>query len=262
MPTRAYPIVGTVSWVPTSDGSINILGGWREKHIQSVYVSQLKGVPTYGGAFSGNVQWYAPCAVQLTTAWEAVESAGLLSRVIFWGGSFVPRLIRGSKTKVSNHSFGTAMDINPYENQLGHRPAPVGTYGSVVELVPIFRRYGFRWGGDYRLRKDGMHLEIVTKMKTSDVLDVRVQTQWTLSLAGAVISLRLIDGRTWVALRDVASALRLTITWDGKSITVGDRPYTFPLRNIGGANYTTTVHALRWLDRAYTVDTTLKRIIA
>jgi len=91
--------------------------------------------------------------------WSDWENAGLLAHVLTWAGSFVPRFSRGSTSVLSNHSFGSAFDINVAWNQLGVEPALVGQKGSVRELVPIAHQNGFYWGGHFS-RGDGMHFEV------------------------------------------------------------------------------------------------------
>ncbi len=76
-----------------------------------------------------------------------------------WGGSYVARFIRGSRTKLSNHSWGTAFDINTLQNGLGKRPALGGEPGSVRALVTLANKHGFNWGGHFSGRLDGMHVE-------------------------------------------------------------------------------------------------------
>ena len=59
--------------------------------------------------------------------------------------------------EASNHSFGTAIDINSDFNAQGDTPLPIGVEGSVRELVPIFEDFGFRWGGHFNPPfQDGM----------------------------------------------------------------------------------------------------------
>lgn len=68
-------------------------------------------------------------------------------------GTYNPRMVRGSATKWSNHAFGAAIDLNAEENGFNAKstiPLPV---------IAAFKRQGFRWGGDYRSRKDPMHFE-------------------------------------------------------------------------------------------------------
>jgi hypothetical protein len=73
-----------------------------------------------------------------------------------WGYAF--RMVRGSTDKLSNHSSGTAIDLNATQHPLGK----VGTFPN--EKVPMIRalakKYGLRWGGDYKSRADEMHFEI------------------------------------------------------------------------------------------------------
>jgi hypothetical protein len=73
-----------------------------------------------------------------------------------WGYCF--RNVRGSNDKLSNHSSGTAVDLNATQHPLG----TIGTFPA--EKVPMIRslakKYGLRWGGDYKGRIDEMHFEI------------------------------------------------------------------------------------------------------
>lgn len=73
-----------------------------------------------------------------------------------WGYAF--RMVRGSTDKLSNHSSGTAVDLNATKHPLGK----AGTFP--LEKVPMLRalakKYGLTWGGDYKNRKDEMHFEV------------------------------------------------------------------------------------------------------
>ena len=76
----------------------------------------------------------------------------------------MPRFKRGQANggdeALSNHSFGSAFDINEGFNGFGTRPALVGERGSVRKLVTIANAQGFFWGGHFPKRPDGMHFEI------------------------------------------------------------------------------------------------------
>ncbi|MDW3224235.1 MAG: M15 family metallopeptidase [Paracoccaceae bacterium] len=71
-------------------------------------------------------------------------------------GGLCPRLIRGSDTAVSNHSFGTAVDLkiagvlDPF--------ADGETHAGLVLIATIFNDAGWFWGGGYG-REDSMHFE-------------------------------------------------------------------------------------------------------
>lgn len=84
-----------------------------------------------------------------------------------WGYCF--RMVRGTTTKLSNHSSGTAIDLNATKHPLGK----VGTFPA--EKVPMIRalarKYGLFWGGDYQQRKDEQHFEInVSPKKVSELI--------------------------------------------------------------------------------------------
>ena len=73
-----------------------------------------------------------------------------------WGYCF--RMVRGTTDKLSNHSSGTAIDLNANRHPLGQ----VGTFepGKVPMLRALAHKWGLTWGGDYQSRKDEMHFEI------------------------------------------------------------------------------------------------------
>ena len=84
-----------------------------------------------------------------------------------WGYCF--RMVRGSTDKLSNHSSGTAVDLNATKHPLGK----AGTFPS--EKVPMIqalaKKYGMMWGGDFRHRKDEMHFEItVSPAKAAELI--------------------------------------------------------------------------------------------
>jgi hypothetical protein len=73
-----------------------------------------------------------------------------------WGYAF--RNVRGSTDRLSCHSSGSAVDLNATKHPLGK----VGTFPP--EKVPMIRalakKYGLKWGGDYKGRIDEMHFEV------------------------------------------------------------------------------------------------------
>jgi hypothetical protein len=97
-------------------------------------------------------------ANQLIGLFQALEDRGLMKYILTWDGMFYPRFIRGYYGKLSNHSWGTAFDINVEWNGMGTTPALVGEKGSVRLLVETALDFGFYWGGWFD-RKDGMHFE-------------------------------------------------------------------------------------------------------
>ncbi|CAB4161932.1 D-alanyl-D-alanine carboxypeptidase [uncultured Caudovirales phage] len=84
-----------------------------------------------------------------------------------WGYAF--RMVRGSTDRLSCHSSGTAIDLNATKHPLGK----IGTFPA--EKVPMIRalakKYGLKWGGDFKSRADEMHFEVnVTPTKAKELI--------------------------------------------------------------------------------------------
>ena len=86
--------------------------------------------------------------------------------------AFTCRAVTGSKTAWSEHAYGLAIDLNPFQNPyLSGRtiiPAQAGAYRArstvrpgmnTSQSLPVraFKAIGWRWGGDYTSKKDYMH---------------------------------------------------------------------------------------------------------
>lgn len=137
--------------------NISIKGPWARENLVVVHIPQLSGIA--GAPVSCKIQCHRIVAEPLRLLFAELEQLDLLDDIHTWGGMFCPRLIRGSKTVLSNHAFGTAFDINAQWNPLGAAPAAEGKLGCVYKIVPVANKYGFYWGGHYQKRPDGMHFE-------------------------------------------------------------------------------------------------------
>jgi hypothetical protein len=106
---------------------------------------------------------------QFEAAWKEITAAGLNKLVLTVDGGYNPRTMRNS-TKPSSHAFGLAFDINAAWNPQGQTPAKWGEKGTVRPLVPYFKKYGFSWGGLWKLpKKDGMHFQTYKIMFAKDL---------------------------------------------------------------------------------------------
>jgi hypothetical protein len=151
------PFGNQIDWEVHGDNRIvKVLNDWEEKNIVTASVPQLKGVP--GAPSDGSIRFHKEAAQALKGAFAEIEKQGLLKQVLSWDGGYFPAVTRGSDNRLSAHAFGTAFDINAAYNSFGKTSSPAGTKGSVRDLVPIFEKYGFRWGGNYQ-RPDPMHFE-------------------------------------------------------------------------------------------------------
>ena len=194
---------GAFNWKPNGATAITIGGDWVEQNIVTVYIPQLTGVATYGASFSGRVRWHRDGVEQLQRVWQQIEAEKLLSEVIFWDGSFVPRRKAGGNT-LSHHSWGIAFDINADWNGFGDKPAALGAKGSVRRLVPIFEAHGFAWGGRWN-KPDGMHFELA---ETRDYAPLQWKPDAQLKIEGVAEPLDIIlrDGISYASLNALALA--------------------------------------------------------
>jgi len=169
--TELTPITGTTAreaiwgrfeYTDSSSASdpdgIHITGGWESANIGMV---QLPGL---AGLTRGSMQFNKKCHKQLQGLWADWVRYGMRRHILTFDGSFVPRYMRkASHTRdhLSNHSWGTAFDINAKWNPLGTPPLHLGTHGSVMDLVEIAHKWGFFWGGHFGSKRwDGMHFEV------------------------------------------------------------------------------------------------------
>jgi hypothetical protein len=67
-------------------------------------------------------------------------------------------MTRGSDKVLSNHSSGTAVDLNATKHPLGKSNTFTKEQVNTIQLLLV--KYGLAWGGNYKRRKDEMHFEI------------------------------------------------------------------------------------------------------
>src|SRR3990172_1571966 len=82
----------------------------------------------------------------------------------------------------SLHSWGIAVDLNPETN-----PYQTGNYGPPQtdipgQIIDIFKKYGFAWGGDWPGERDAMHFEWYGSSLSGQILD-KTSSQKILTVA-------------------------------------------------------------------------------
>lgn len=106
-------------------------------------------------------QVFAEIKVARPAEYAALGSAGMLCA----------RLVRGSKSSISNHSWGTAIDftLNKVLDQRGDNMVQYG----LTTIAPIFNKHGWYWGAMFST-EDGMHFEcsrqLLAKWKAAGIL--------------------------------------------------------------------------------------------
>lgn len=136
---------------------------WVRENIGVVNIPQLVGVE--GARSDGTMLFNKQLMRQVELLFSVWEQLDLSDRVITFAGSWVPRFVRGRRDKLSNHSFGSAFDINAAWNGFRRQPALLGKKGCVRELVSSAYALGFYWGGWYN---DGMHFEAYKKLSDEE----------------------------------------------------------------------------------------------
>ncbi len=88
--------------------------------------------------------------------------------------AFNYRFIAGTK-RLSNHSFGRAVDINPRWNPVIHKNGQLsptngeydttrnGTFYANHPIVQEFKKRGWRWGGEFKKYRDNHHFDFPEK---------------------------------------------------------------------------------------------------
>lgn len=103
-----------------------------------------------------------PALDSLAEVLAAIKAANPeLHDLLGTAGMLCARNQRGSTTAISNHSWGTAIDINinGVLDAYGDRKVQ----GGLVEIYPIFNKHGWYWGAAFG-KEDGMHFECSEQM--------------------------------------------------------------------------------------------------
>ena len=125
------------------DGTIRIDPDWVRRNIVTAEVPIL-----------GTVRCHRAMIDQLAAALHEIQAAGLAGLITDYSGCYVPRHMLWNPTKgISRHAWGLAFDINVPTNGYGVTPT------LDMRIVEIFRKWGFKWGGDFAI-PDGMHFEL------------------------------------------------------------------------------------------------------
>lgn len=146
----ASSLFGSFRYVVNPDGTITQNPAWVARYIVRARV------PVFG-----TVTCHRVMIPQLAAALGEVQRLGLASAIdrSQYGGCYVARKILWDPANpVSMHAWGLAIDFNVSTNGYGARPQ------MHPEIVRIFERWGFRWGGRWKT-PDGMHFELAALIR-------------------------------------------------------------------------------------------------
>ncbi len=148
------------------------LADWEASNVVRTVVPQLAGIP--GARPDGTIRCHRLAAGKIQELFRKWDAHNLMHLVISFAGIYAARYKKGKSpgdgpqpaqksdavSDLSNHSFGTAFDINADSNPFGARPALEPNRGALRELVADANALGFFWGGHFNQSKDGMHFEL------------------------------------------------------------------------------------------------------
>jgi hypothetical protein len=141
--SKAAQAFGAFSYRYHADGTIQPDADWVRANIVTTNVPIM-----------GRVTCHRLMIPQLRGALQEVQDSGLGHLLRTYDGCYVPRFIaRNPDNSISLHTWGIAIDMDAATNYRGIR----GTMDD--RIVAIFKRWGFRWGGDWAYT-DPMHFEL------------------------------------------------------------------------------------------------------
>lgn len=147
--TTAASAFGSFWYRLYPDGKVVIDPAWEAANIMTA------PVPIFGDVTCNRLMF-----PQLRGALQEVVQEGLARTLHTYDGCFVPKLIeKDPNHTLSLHTWGIAIDLDASTNQRGTK----GTMDPRV--VAIFKRWGFRWGGDWHWT-DPMHFELVALLRS------------------------------------------------------------------------------------------------
>lgn len=151
--------------------AVRVPPDWVRENLVEVHIPQLRLLKGPARITRGvTFHWKTARRVkELFAAWEA---AGFLPEIETWNGSWVARFKRPSKPStpaarkaraaaltevdLSNHSWGTAFDVNAKEWRRGRQmPSTSAVWG----MAEIAANFGFAAGAHFTTTPDPMHFE-------------------------------------------------------------------------------------------------------
>jgi hypothetical protein len=153
-PVELEKVFGKFEFREAAGGAIDIDDAWERSNIVALQHELLARVRLQ------SISVHHKAKAPFQQVFDQIRRRDLADRLVTCAGTYVPRHIGWSSGRpLSSHSWGVAIDLNAEWNGYGKSPAPLGSQGSLVELIPVFAAAGFAWGGHFST-PDGMHFEL------------------------------------------------------------------------------------------------------
>jgi hypothetical protein len=136
--------LGTLTYQVMPDGTVVVDPKWVSENIVTMSVPILGRMTCHKAMFP-----------QLIKAFTEIQATGLADKIHpdQYEGCYWPKLIEDTD-HLSMHAWGLAFDLNvPTNQRLTKGDMDPG-------VVAIFKKWGFRWGGDWKQTPDPMHFEM------------------------------------------------------------------------------------------------------
>ena len=138
------------------DGSGHILPAWEKEQLAEAEIPFALELSFAPAVLVTKIRCHRLLVSTITDVFTKIADQGVANKVSTFGGCYAFRPERDG-TKLSTHSWGIALDLNPESNRQG----TVGMMDS--DVVKIFTDAGFEWGGDWPMpRTDPMHMQFAT----------------------------------------------------------------------------------------------------
>ena len=149
-PRQSEVLVGTsIYGNPRGTGGGNASPQWEAKNLVRI---PAPWPMTMGDIRITSFRMHRECALSLISVFDALRVAAKdkkatleLWGVTKFGGGFNYRLMRGG-TKLSMHSYGCAIDLDPQNNGMRDQTP---RFAQFPEVLKAFKDAGWLWGGDW-----------------------------------------------------------------------------------------------------------------
>jgi D-alanyl-D-alanine carboxypeptidase len=165
---RTKAVLGEPFYRFNADGSVSMHPEWLATNL-------TPGRELLNASIPIRARCHVRIVADLRAALAEVAAAGLAGAIDVanantyggcYGGARFSRLSDSQIGYLSRHTYGQALDTNTTSNCQGCVPR------MNCDVVRIFRRHGFAWGGNFR-RADGMHFEWVGERRDQIAYDSR-----------------------------------------------------------------------------------------